>query len=450
VARRGHPKDSRGEENKMTKKVAWLFCVSVFLSCIIGFIGCVKKPEKITGITVWHWMTDRQDAFNVLREIYEKEKGIKINFELYAPSDAYTQKVMAAAQTDTLPDIFGILGEKRVFASFIKAGHVADLTEEMDAENGKWGGVFFSKALDVNRFLLGNQFGVEPGIYGVPIDVMNIQMLYNKALFRKAGLNPDSPPSTWNEFIRAGERLKAANIPVLVSGWGEIWLIDCFASNYAFNIMGEEKVIATIRGDVPYTDPDWIRVFTIFKELSEMGMLAQGVVTMVNKTAEQIFANERAAFAFNGSWCVNVYRGMNPGLEYGAMLPPKISDEHPMAIWGGAGSSFMVNAKSKNREKAIEFLKWLTDKEQQVFLAKSTLNLPSNKYSLTEIPPILAQFADDMERTTHPSILPVAEFPRVIETFNKGIQSIITGEKTPEQLAKEIQKVKEREMRERK
>ena len=429
----------------MTRRAVCMFCVVVFLSCIIGFVGCSRKAEKVTGITVWHWMTDRQDAFNQLAEIYEKENGIKINFELYAPSDAYTQKVMASAQTDTLPDIFGILGEKRIFASFIKAGHVADLTEEMDAGNGKWRGVFFSKALDVNRFLPGNQFGIEPGIYGVPIDVTNIQVLYNKALFRKVGLDPDRPPSTWKEFIKAGEKLKAAGIPVLVSGCGEIWLIDCFASNYAFNIMGKEKVIATIRGDVPYTDPDWIRVFSIFKELSEKGLLAQGVVTMVNKTAEQIFANERAAFAFNGSWCVNVYKGMNPALEYGAIPPPKISDKYPMVIWGGAGSSFMVNAKSEKREEAIGFLRWLTDKKQQVFLAKSTQNLPSNKYSLAEIPPILAEFADDMDRTTHPSILPVAEFPRVIESFNKGIQSIITGEKTPEQIAKEVQKVKDKE-----
>ncbi len=434
----------------MARRAVCMFCVVVFLLCIIGFVGCARKAEKVTGIAVWHWMTDRQEAFNQLAEIYEKEKGIKINFELYAPSDAYTQKVMAAAQTNTLPDIFGILGEKRIFASFIKAGHVAGLTEDMDAKNGKWRDVFFSKALDVNRFLPGNQFGIEPGIYGVPIDVTNIQLLYNKALFRKAGLNPDRPPSTWKEFIRAGEKLKAAGIPVLVSGCGEIWLIDCFASNYAFNIMGKEKVIATIRGDIPYTDADWIRVFSIFKELSEKGLLAQGVVTMVNKTAEQIFANERAAFAFNGSWCVNVYKGMNPALEYGAIPPPKISDKHPMAIWGGAGSSFMVNAKSEKRKEAIEFLRWLTDKEQQVFLAKSTQNLPSNKHSLTEIPPILAEFADDMDRTTHPSVLPVAEFPRVIESFDKGIQSIITGEKTPEQVAKEVQKVKEREMGERK
>ena len=51
-----------------------------------------------------------------------------------------------------------------------------------------------------------------------------------------------------------------------------------------------------------------------------------------------------------------------------------------------------------------------------------------------------------MDNTTHPSVWGVAEFPIVIETFDKGIQSIIIGEKTPEGLAAEVQAMKEREM----
>ncbi len=409
-------------------------------------IGCGPKVEK-AGVTIWHWMTDREEAFTELARGYESQTGVKINFELYAPSDAYTQKVRASAQAKTLPDIYSILGESRDFAAFIKAGHVADLTGEMSANNNEWKNKFFSKALAVNQYLAGNEFNVEPGIYGVPIDVTNIQLLYNKDLFKKAGLDPENPPYSWEEFIRAGEKLKEAGIQGLVSGWGEIWMIDCLASNFAFNIMGEEKVLATIRGELPYTDPGWIRVFELFNEMSKKGILATGIVTMVNKTAEQIFANERAAIAFNGSWCVNVYHGMNPNLNYAAFLPPRISSQYPMVIWGGAGSSFMVNANSKNKDKAIKFLKWLTSKEQQVFLAKETRNLPSNRYSLEQIPPILAQFADDIDNTIHPNLFPVSEFPLVIEAFDKGIQSIIIGEKTPEEIAVKVQQIKERELR---
>jgi len=434
-----HPERSR--------EVSLCLCVWT-LAFVILMSGCCPKPtgKATTTLTVWHWMTDRQAAFQELTARYEAKTAVKVNFDLYAPSDAYTQKVRAAAQGINLPDIFGILGEKRDFASFIKAGHILDLTSYMQENDNYWGNRFFSKALAVNEFLEGNSYTVKAGIYGVPIDIMTIQMVYNKDLFKELGLNPNRPPATFAELLDIGKKIKSANMQGLVSGWGELWMIDCLANNYAFNIMGQDKVLATIRGEVPYTDPDWIRVFSLFKEMQEAGVLSSGIITMINKTAEQLFANNKAVFAFNGSWCVNVYKAMNPSLNYAAMLPPQASDKYPMRIWGGAGSSFMVNARSKNKEEAVKFLNWLTDKEQQAYLAQGTNNLPANKDSLSKIPNILAQFADDMELTTHPNIWGVSEFPAVIEAFDKGIQSIIIGEKTPQQVAAEAQKIKEREL----
>lgn len=423
---------------------AGLALLSLFF---INLSGCAPQPSgKAGSITVWHWMTDREPAFQELSKRYAAKTGIKVNFELYAPSDAYTQKVRAAAQGGNLPDIFGVLGEKRDFASFIKAGHILDLTPYMEESSKAWKNKFFPKALAVNEFIPENSYKVNPGIYGVPIDIMTIQMLYNKDLFRELGLNPQKPPATFQELLDIGKKLKEKNMQGLVSGWGEVWMIDCFANNYAFNIMGQDKVLATIRGQVPYTDPDWIRVFTLFKELQDSGVLANGLVTMVNKTAEQLFANDKAVFAFNGSWCVNVYKGMNPKLNYWAILPPEVSDKFPMAIWGGAGSSFMVNARSRDKEEAVKFLKWLTDADQQAYLSEATQNLPANKDSVGKISPILAQFAKGMDFATHPSIWGISEFSAVIEAFDKGIQSIIIGEKTPEQVAQEVQKIKEREL----
>ncbi len=431
----------------------------VFAVYLLPLAGCSSKQAGSEAtITVWHWMTDREPAFQELAKRYEVKTGIKADFQLYAPSEAYSQKVHAAAQGQNLPDIFGILEKKRDFSSFVKAGHVLDLTPYMEESGGAWKNCFFAKALSVNEFAAGNSYGVNPGIYAVPIDIMTIQMLYNKDLFKELGLNPNNPPKTFQEFLDVGKKIsvtnfggsasggKETNIQGMVSGWGEIWMIDCLANNYAFNIMGQDKVLATIKGEVPYTDPDWVKVLSLFRDMQDSGVLANGVVTMVNKTAEQLFANGRAVFAFNGSWCVNVYKGMNPGLNYAPMLPPAASDKYPMTIWGGAGSSFMVNARSKNKEEAVKFLKWLTDKDQQVYLAETTNNLPANKESLSKIPGILSQFAVDMEHTTHPSTWGVSEFPQVIEAFAKGIQSVIIGEKTPEQVASEVQSIKKREL----
>jgi ABC-type glycerol-3-phosphate transport system substrate-binding protein len=409
---------------------------------ILGlFAGCTQHPSS-NKIFLWHWMTDRNDALQKLAGQYNKETGIEVVVQLFAPSDAYSQKIIAAAQANVLPDIYGVLDKKSIVAAFIKAGLAADLTDAMEADGGKWKDSLFDKALGDKSFDAGNIYGVKPGIYGVPIDVTNEQMLYNRKLLAKAGIK--TPPLTFDEFIKDAQALRRVGITPFVSGWGELWLLDCFASNYAFNIMGEEKIFATYRGQVKYTDPDWIKVLSIFADLRDKGVFIDGIVTKGNKYAEQDFALERAAFAFNGSWGVNVYHDMNPDLDYGVIPPPPIGTAFPLKIWGGAGSSFVVNAGSPNKDKAIAFLKWLTAKEQQAVLARETNNLPSNKEALSLISPILGEFAQGMNQSTHPNVWPLNEDPSVSEAFDKGIQDIIIGEKTPQQVAQDVQKAKDR------
>ncbi len=426
------------------KKLLKGFLICSFLVLIGSGLSCSGKAADPNTVTLWHWMNDRHAAIEELASRYEEQTGIKVKVELFAPPDAYTQRIIASAQSRVLPDIYGILDKKEIFASFIENGFVANLTEEFAKDNNAWEKSLFAKAVDVNRFKPNNPQNIEPGIYGVPIDVTNIQMLYNKKLLEKAGIK--TPPKTFDEFLAAGEALKRVGITGFVAGWGELWMADCFASNYAFNIMGEDKIMATYRGEVPYTDPDWVKVFGVFKTLSDKGILIEGIVTKPNKDAEQDFALQRAAFSFNGSWCVNVYHNMNPDLDYGAMLPPAMNSKFPLKIWGGGGSSFVVNNHTPNKEKAIAFLKWLTGHEQQAYLSESTKNLPANREALSSIPKILSQFASAMDDTTHPTIWKFNELPLVVENFDKGIQSIIIGEKTPEQVAAEVQAVKEREI----
>lgn len=411
--------------------------------------GCSKQShdqQKNNEIIVWHWLSDRADAFDALAREYQAQTGTPVRFELYAPTEAYTSKTRAAAQANMLPDIYGNLQEMKDFASLIRAGHVADLTGAMDDDNGAWRSSFYKSGLMMASFPPDNQYGVKAGIYGVPIDVNNTQLIYNTALLRKAGWDPAKLPSTWPEFIALGQTLKKAGVPGLVSGWGEAWMVHCFADIYAWNIMGRDKIIATIRGEVPYTDPDWVRVFDLFRQMRENGLLADGIVTMINKEAEQSFANERAAMAFNGSWGVNVYESMNPDLKYVVTLPPRANLSSPMRIWGGA-TSFLVNGRSPRRAEAIAFLRWLSDCKQQDYLARTTRNLPANRSCARNVVGPLGEFCKGMDDVVHPRLLPLEEYPLVTEAFDKGLQSIIIGESTPQEVAARVQAAKEREMK---
>jgi ABC-type glycerol-3-phosphate transport system substrate-binding protein len=395
-------------------------------------------------ILIWHWMTDRDSAFQELAKQYESTTGQKVIFRLIAPTDAYTQSVSVGAQTGHLPDIYGILADNKTRASYIKAGHVYRLNPLLGEGKGSWKDRFFEGALQTNYFAPGNEFGVLPGYYGIPIDITTIPMIYNKTLFEKAGLDPESPPETWDEFIAAGEALRKIGVTGFVSGWAEIWLIYSMATNLAHNLMGAEKVMDTFRGRVPFTDPQWVQVFEAFSKMQKSGFADPGLVSLLNKNAEQNFTSERSGMSFNGSWVVNIFGKMNPDLDYGVFKTPALSDQHPRTVWGAAGTVFNVNGNSQNKDKAVQFLKWLTEVPQAAFLLQETHNLPAVRGVEKGVPPILAQFNKMMEDAIHPSRFTANEEPRVVGEIGKKIQSILIGEKTPQQVAQELQAFKDK------
>jgi ABC-type glycerol-3-phosphate transport system substrate-binding protein len=382
-------------------------------------------------------MTDRQAAFNKLATIYKKNTHVKIVFETYAPSSFYHEKVQAAAMGKLLPEIFSSMGDRRELTSFVNAGYVADLTADM--EKG-WKDNFFMKPLSANSYEPNNEWNVKPGIYGVPIDVNLMEMYYNKDLFKQAGLDPEKPPRNWQEFIEDGKKLHAAGIQPFVCGFGEGWIIGAFAASYEWNLLGKQGMIDTINSKIPYDDPRWVRVYRLFEEMRAADMFASGIVIMFNKDAERLFATGKAAMTFNGSWGVNVYRSMNPALNYDIIMPPRLKEaSFPMKVFSGE-SSFNINPFSPNKDKAIAFLRWLTEKEQQIALAKHTRNIPANRFATENLPPILKHFSQDIDKTF--DILPRDEDWQVANAIATGLQSVIIGEKTPEQIARDIQTVK--------
>lgn len=417
-----------------------------FLTTVIFISACSPHQKEIKNkIVIWHWMNDRKTAFDELAQEYQQISGVPVEFKLFFPPDIYSQKVIAAARAGNLPEIFGILGEKQTIGSFVKAGHILNLAPYMEENNETWKNSFYPQALDTTAFYAENNYSTPQGIYGVPIDITIMQFVYNKSLFKEAGLNPNMPPVTFDQFVKYAQIIKeTSGVDGFVCGWGEGWLIKCLTTQWAINIMGEEKFLKTIAGEIPYTDELWIKVFSLFTKLKDSGILASDITTMINKEAEDLFSKGKAAFSFNGSWSVNVYKQLAPDLDYAFFSMPKPARENTFKIWGGAGSSFMVNAKSGQKEEAVKFLKWLTAKEQQISLIEKTNNLPAIKNCNDYLVPILKPLTADLDILTHPNIWPYDEDSRVIEIMIKGLQQIVMELKTPQDAAKEIQEVKER------
>lgn len=68
----------------------------------------------------------------------------------------------------------------------------------------------------------------KPGVYGLPFNRSTMVMYYNKDMFKEAGLDPDKPPTTWDELHQ-----DALKLAVPGSRWGfttptEVWPLQGF------------------------------------------------------------------------------------------------------------------------------------------------------------------------------------------------------------------------------
>ncbi|MBN1385018.1 MAG: extracellular solute-binding protein [Elusimicrobia bacterium] len=418
-----------------------LLMVLIFL--VSGFFSCTKKTEDTGQIKIvfWEWWADKHKLLEKFAKEYEEKTGIKVIFELTAPvGQQYFNKLQAAAQADTLPDIIGIAATGEFLARYITAGKIVELTEEMDKGWKDW---FYGNPKE-EFYYLKNQWGVKPdSCWCVPISAINIQIYYNKELFKKAGLDPENPPKTWDEFIAAGKKLKSAGIAPFTSGFGDLWMNGVFIYSYAWSYLGKNNIEKTIKGQYPYTSPGWNNALRKVVEMRDAGMFVDGIVTLPNKESERLFANGDVAMALNGSWAVNVYKQMNSDLNFGVMKPPKDPKaKYPLYLAGGLGAAAAVTTCSKYPEEAIKFLKWFTHKDQQIRYSKEGNELSANKNTLEGLPPVLAKNAEGLNNLT-PKIH-IAEKYEVEEVLFKGIQSILIKEKTPEEVLKEVQKKKEK------
>ncbi len=403
-------------------------------------IPATEEPEQEpVTLTFWHYFTDRAPLFEEYAAEYEAMTGVKVKMELIS-GDALGQKFQAAAEAGTLPDISAAwVGVGEGIAPYAKEGIILNLKDDMAAG---WGAEFVPALLNSASFQEGNAFDVEPGPYLIPLDANNMQFLYNKQLFEQAGIA--NPPQTFEEFLEAGTQLKAIGVAPFVSGFGS-WGIAAFAAPYQWSIIGAENLEKTYAGEMPYTSQPWIDFLSVFEKMADSDVLGTGIVSYDFPAAEALFVNGQAGMIFDGSWAIGVFNSQNPEFqEYGVFFPPALADaEYPVYIPGGVGSMAFVVGTSPNKDEAVKFMQWMTAADQQAKYATSSFNLPANINVAGQVPMTenLTTFAETMDQTV-PTLVHSMK-PAVETTLIAGVQRILTGQATAQDVAELMQKAHE-------
>ena len=137
--------------------------------------------------------------------------------------------------------------------------------------------------------------------WGIPFQRSTIVMYYNKDAFRAAGLDPESPPATWDEFVAAGKKLTKKSGDS-VDQWGAMipstgypyWMFGALAMQNGQTLMNGD-------GNMTHFDkPATIEALEFWKSLgSDHGIMPEGTIEW--GTLRQNFLEEKTAIMWHST-----------------------------------------------------------------------------------------------------------------------------------------------------
>jgi raffinose/stachyose/melibiose transport system substrate-binding protein len=213
----------------MRRWIIGLLSLTVILT--MSFSAFAKGPVTIT---IWDFkygdVKGVQPAMKKIDDLIMKNNpNIKINHVAQA-NDTYYQIVRAAIQSGDGPDIM-------MFHAGVQAYEFDSYTAELDKYIKSWRKEISEFSWS---FCSANGDGSKP-VHMVPLTTQGFGIYYNKALFKKAGLDPNKAPSDYASFIAACEKLKKAGIVPITEGLqGNPYTVDFLFRCLIANIYGQD------------------------------------------------------------------------------------------------------------------------------------------------------------------------------------------------------------------
>lgn len=276
--------------------------------------------------------------------------------------------------------------------------------------------------------------------FGLAVTTNTNFIVYNKRIFREAGLDPERPPRTLDELDRAaaactryapdGSFIRYGYRPTGLTVWA-----------YVFGGRWYDPV----RGEVTANDPRnvaalrWMQAYGKKYDVSRMQSFESSFGS--NATANGPFFVGKVAMWQTGEWALEHIRRYAPNLEWGWFPLPAPPGGRPNTT-GANGSVFVIPLATKHPREAWEFLDWMTQPRAVSQFCQAITNLPPLK-ELAVVPafrkePVMS-FALDLaggENVFGPPQMPI--WPRYTQSITRAEEFAVLAGRDPQQLLDEV------------
>lgn len=278
------------------------------------------------------------------------------------------------------------------------------------------------------------------GVAGLP----GVNAFYwNKDLFKKAGLDPEKPPKTWNQILEYAEKIDKA-------GNGQFYGGGVYMGpNYGGSLRYTPFVLMLGGGYVDskgYPTLDKAANVTAFEYLRKLSKhLPPGIAAAPSEGAFWDAMNQqRFAMLIDGPW--RVAEGARAGLDFGVSTIP-LPDKGGKAANVTIGASFAAVPKyAKYKDEAFKLIEFITMDKGFQTLQASTGQRPSVLASVSEDPAYLAKYPFmkaifDAEKGNVQGLPTFAKNDvKVWDVLNRAVSKIVITNQPVKDILKQAQK----------
>jgi ABC-type glycerol-3-phosphate transport system substrate-binding protein len=381
-----------------------LLGATIGAAALLGVTGqgaLAQDPGAYSGnITFWfwgesdipgidNWLTGRVAAYEKLHP------QVKINI-VPQSSDTLIGAFRLASQSKSEPDMNTQWATLPTLTPYWNGASVPISDYVPASETANW--------VDTSENTVGDK------IVAMPLYLIGVPLVWNKTLFKQAGLDPDRAPVTWSDFLADCAALKAHGITPLgmgnSDGYFGAWMFAIYARQ-ELNSLGELK--SAIGGTPGFTmaqlDTVLGKMYGMMQDLMAKGYVNSDVASLNLNQGWELFPQKKAAMSFTTDGNVLTWEKPIGAGNIGVALPP---------VWGSGklaptydvtqSSDEFITSWSKNKAADAAFLTWLHTPENLTSLFATTGAFPADKrFDTSAIKDPLAKQMFKLD-TSYPSI----------------------------------------------
>ena len=408
----------------MKKLLAFVLVLMTLVSSTVLF-ALAEEPLQLTMYFPVNVGGDAAKLIDQMTADFNAENpDVQVQAVYTGNYDDTVTAIQTAIQGGNAPDLFVSLATQRFTMADTKMAMPLDDLIAADPE----GQAFVDDFID--GFMLDSY--VDGSIYSIPFQRSTMVMFYNKDAFEEVGLDPEAPPTTWDEMVEYAQKLTNENrygVGIALNSGSAQWAFTGFSLQNCTNGVG---LMSADGKEVYFNTPENIEALQLWLDLQNKYMcMAPGIVQWTDLPT-QFLAGEVAMIYHTTGNLTNIKN--NATFDFGVCFLP--AGRQYGAPTGG-GNFYITNGISEERQKAAwEFIKFCCSTERAAQWSIDT-GYVATRESCYETQLLKDYYADFPQALVAYEQLPYAQpelttysAAEMWRILNDNIQAAVTGEMT--------------------